>query len=72
MQVAAQTLCEAVGIEIMEAPADLGIRQADEFIARMKNYSLPCGKIELKKGDFLEDEEIHDVIKRYFMIKSDK
>lgn len=52
----------------MEAPADLGIRQANEFIARMENYCLPCGKITLKKGDFLEDEEIHDVIKRYIQL----
>ena len=48
----------------MESPADLGLRQAQEFIARMENYCLPCGKIILKKGDFLDNEEIHDVIKR--------
>jgi hypothetical protein len=49
----------------MDAPADLGIRQAEEFIARMENYGIPCGKIILYKGDFLEGEEIHNVIKRY-------
>ena len=27
-------------------------------------YGKPCGKIELIKGDFLEDEGIHSVIKR--------
>ena len=65
LQVASQTLCESYGIEIMNAPADLGIRQAEEFVARMENYCLPCGEITLKKGDFLEDEDIHDVIQRY-------
>ncbi|KAJ3213405.1 Nucleosomal histone H3-Lys79 methylase [Dinochytrium kinnereticum] len=64
LQVAAETLCEAYGIEIMDNPAMLAQKQSEEFICRMRYYNKPCGKITLKHGDFLEDPEIHSVLKR--------
>lgn len=64
LQVAAEALCESYGIEMMENPARLGVNQMKEFQARMRCYGKPCGKILLKQGDFLEDAEIHEVIKR--------
>ncbi|KAI8831586.1 histone methylation protein DOT1-domain-containing protein [Chytridium lagenaria] len=64
LQVAAQTLCEAYGIEVMDNPANLAKQHREEFICRMQYYKKPCGKITLRHGDFLEDEEIHNVMKR--------
>ncbi|KAJ3274461.1 Nucleosomal histone H3-Lys79 methylase, partial [Blyttiomyces sp. JEL0837] len=64
LQVAAETLCESYGIEKMENPSKLAILQCQEFVGRMRYYNQPCGKIYLKQGDFLEDSEMHDVLKR--------
>ena len=64
LQIAAECLCESYGIEIMENPARLGKKQQLEFEARMRFYGKACGPIVLKQGDFLEDEEIHQVIAR--------
>lgn len=36
LQVAAQTGCESIGIEIMELPAKFAKRQLKEYAARMK------------------------------------
>ncbi|KAJ1534182.1 Nucleosomal histone H3-Lys79 methylase, partial [Nowakowskiella sp. JEL0078] len=64
LQVASQCLCESYGIEIMEIPSLLAQRQKLEFLSRMRYYAKPCGKIRLKQGDFLEDSEISEVLKR--------
>ncbi len=64
LQVAAQCLCESWGIEIQENASMLAERQRVEFVNRMRAFGRPCGKIVLKRGDFLEDFEVHSVIKR--------
>ncbi|KAJ3411750.1 phosphatidylinositol-4- kinase [Chytridiales sp. JEL 0842] len=64
LQVAGQTLCESYGIEKMDNPAKLAEKQKNEFLSRMRYYGQPVGKVGLKHGDFLEDEEIHHVLKR--------
>ncbi|KAI8907993.1 histone-lysine N-methyltransferase, H3 lysine-79 specific [Gorgonomyces haynaldii] len=64
LQVAAETLCESYGIEIMDNPAHLAKLNKTEFLARTKAYGIPCGKIVLRHGDFLEDELIHQVISK--------
>eukprot|EP00842_Homolaphlyctis_polyrhiza_P006965 jgi/Hompol1/858/HPOL_001344-RA len=64
LQVAAECLCESYGIEIMEIPSQLAVKQRAEFLSRMRYYAKPCGRIIVKQGDFLEDAEIHDVISR--------
>ncbi|KAI8996185.1 histone methylation protein DOT1-domain-containing protein [Gaertneriomyces semiglobifer] len=64
LQVAAQTLCNAFGIEIMETPAKLAAKQKKEFCSRMRYYAKPCGRITLQHADFLESPEMHEVIKR--------
>ncbi|KAJ3085790.1 Nucleosomal histone H3-Lys79 methylase [Quaeritorhiza haematococci] len=64
LQVAAECLCESYGIEIMENPSKLAIAQCNEFVSRLRYYGKPCGKIVLKQGDFLDDPEIDDVIRR--------
>ncbi|ORY40797.1 DOT1-domain-containing protein [Rhizoclosmatium globosum] len=55
LQVAAETQCEAHGIEIMENPARLATLQRQEFLARCNLYKIPVGSISLVKGDFLDD-----------------
>ncbi|KAI7903704.1 histone methylation protein DOT1-domain-containing protein [Cokeromyces recurvatus] len=54
LQVAAQTGCEAYGIEIMETPCKFAKRQLKEYAARMKAWRLPTGKIHFRHGDFLD------------------
>ncbi|KAI8142949.1 histone methylation protein DOT1-domain-containing protein [Fennellomyces sp. T-0311] len=54
LQVAAQTGCEAYGIEIMEVPCKFAKRQLKEYAARMKAWRLPTGKIHFRHGDFLD------------------
>ncbi|KAJ3054412.1 Nucleosomal histone H3-Lys79 methylase [Rhizophlyctis rosea] len=62
LQVAAQCLCDCYGIEVMETPARLGKMQEREFLSRMRYYAKPCGRITLRKGDFLEDQEFHGIL----------
>ncbi|KAI8805536.1 histone methylation protein DOT1-domain-containing protein [Cladochytrium replicatum] len=64
LQVAGQVLCESHGVEIMEIPAKLAQKQADEFLARMKAYGRKCGSIGLLWADFLESKEIDEILKR--------
>ncbi|KAI9142786.1 histone-lysine N-methyltransferase [Paraphysoderma sedebokerense] len=64
LQVAAQTGCEAHGIEIMEKPAQLGIQQQKEFEARMKFFNKPFGKIHLYQGDMTQSGAIDRVLSR--------
>ncbi|KAJ3064118.1 Nucleosomal histone H3-Lys79 methylase, partial [Rhizoclosmatium hyalinum] len=49
LQVAAETQCEAHGIEIMENPARLATLQRQEFLARCNLYKIPVGSISLVK-----------------------
>ncbi|KAJ1565631.1 Nucleosomal histone H3-Lys79 methylase, partial [Cladochytrium tenue] len=62
LQIAAQVLCEAHGIEKMANPFNLGFRQMKDFLARMKMYGKKCGTVTLRHGDFLEDDFTHQVI----------
>ncbi|KAI8581824.1 hypothetical protein K450DRAFT_231329 [Umbelopsis ramanniana AG] len=64
LQVAAQTACEAHGIEIMETPCKLAKLQLKEYATRMRAWQLPSGNIRIRQGDFLESPEIHDALKR--------
>ncbi|CAO3695107.1 unnamed protein product [Umbelopsis ramanniana] len=64
LQVAAQTACEAHGIEIMETPCKLAKLQLKEYATRMRAWQLPSGNIRIRQGDFLESPEIHEALKR--------
>ncbi|KAI8621643.1 histone methylation protein DOT1-domain-containing protein [Chytriomyces sp. MP71] len=63
LQVAAQTLARSYGIEQMPNPSQLAGRQAFEFDARCKAYGIPCGRVHVWQGDFLEDDECLAVLK---------
>ncbi|KAI9347568.1 histone methylation protein DOT1-domain-containing protein [Obelidium mucronatum] len=62
LQVAAQTLAESYGIEIMENPSKLAQLQAQEFKSRCRLYNIPHGPVEIFQGDFLEDERINPLL----------
>ncbi|KAG2222915.1 hypothetical protein INT45_013546 [Circinella minor] len=66
LQVAAQTGCEAYGIEIMEVPCKCAKRQLKEYAARMKAWRLPTGKIHFRHGDFLDvgSSDMYETLKR--------
>ncbi|KAI9499412.1 histone methylation protein DOT1-domain-containing protein [Zychaea mexicana] len=66
LQVAAQTGCEAYGIEIMEVPCKCAKRQLKEYAARMKAWRLPTGKIHFRHGDFLDvgSSDMYQTLKR--------
>ncbi|KAI9281966.1 histone methylation protein DOT1-domain-containing protein [Sporodiniella umbellata] len=63
LQVAAQTKCDAYGIEIMTTPCKLAKRQLKEYAARMKAWCLPTGRIWFLEADFLKacKEELESV-----------
>ncbi|KAJ1983417.1 Nucleosomal histone H3-Lys79 methylase [Dimargaris verticillata] len=62
LQVAAEVGCESHGIEIMERPSFLAMRQAEEFAARMQAYGLPHGKVVIRQGDFLNTPALHPTL----------
>ncbi|KAJ1972963.1 Nucleosomal histone H3-Lys79 methylase [Dimargaris xerosporica] len=62
LQVAAEVGCESHGIEIMERPSFLAMRQAEEFAARMQAYGLPHGQVVIRRGDFLNTPALHPTL----------
>ncbi|KAJ2235194.1 Nucleosomal histone H3-Lys79 methylase [Coemansia sp. RSA 1722] len=62
LQVAAQTGCQASGIEIMKVPARFAQRQAREFEHRMRLYGLRHGAISIWRGDFCESADVQRVL----------
>ncbi|RKP07774.1 histone methylation protein DOT1-domain-containing protein, partial [Thamnocephalis sphaerospora] len=64
MYAAAQTGCEAHGVEIMDAPARLAQLQAREFLSRMRCYGVPHGNVRILHGDFLELPEVAKLLRR--------
>ncbi|KAJ3073246.1 Nucleosomal histone H3-Lys79 methylase [Podochytrium sp. JEL0797] len=64
LQVAAETMCESVGIEVMENPSRLAFLQQDEFVSRCRMYNVRHGKTEILQGDFLNDSRVHPLLLR--------
>ncbi|KAJ1667568.1 Nucleosomal histone H3-Lys79 methylase [Coemansia sp. RSA 1813] len=62
LQVAAQTGCQASGIEIMKVPARFAQRQAREFERRMRQYRLDHGSVQVWRGDFCESVEVQRLL----------
>ncbi|KAJ2734493.1 Nucleosomal histone H3-Lys79 methylase [Coemansia sp. BCRC 34962] len=62
LQVAAQTGCNASGIEIMKVPARLARRQACEFEHRMRLYKLRHGSVQVWRGDFCESPSVQALL----------
>ncbi|RKP23195.1 histone-lysine N-methyltransferase [Syncephalis pseudoplumigaleata] len=64
LHVAAQTGCEAYGVEIMQTPARLAELQLREFQSRMRGYGFANSTIRILHGDFLELEQVAQLLKR--------
>jgi H3 lysine-79-specific histone-lysine N-methyltransferase len=64
LQAALATGCEAYGVEMMDNPALLAMRQQEEFEARCKRWSIVPGKVKLIHNSFLASDEIPEVMKR--------
>ncbi|KAJ2476630.1 Nucleosomal histone H3-Lys79 methylase [Coemansia sp. RSA 1694] len=62
LQVAAQTGCNASGIEIMKVPARFAKRQAREFEHRMRLYKLRHGSVQVWRGDFCESSNVQALL----------
>ena len=64
LQAALQIGCESWGCEMMGNACDLAELQQKEFSARCRLWGLAIGSIRLERGDFLDNREIGEVIKR--------
>ncbi|ETN41823.1 uncharacterized protein HMPREF1541_03760 [Cyphellophora europaea CBS 101466] len=64
LQAALETGCEAWGCEMMDNPAKLADLQAQEFPARCKLWGLKPGPIHLIHADFLQNDQIREVLKQ--------
>lgn len=64
LQAALEIGCESWGCEMMPNPCDLAELQAEEFPQRARLWGLSVGPIRLLRGDFLENHEIGEVLKR--------
>jgi len=64
LQAALEFGCESWGCENMENACRLAAKQEAEFKARCRLWGLKTGEVKLKKGDFLIDSDIIDVLKR--------
>lgn len=64
LQAALEVGCESWGCEMMSNPCELADLQAAEFPARARMWRLSVGQVHLLKGDFLENKDIGDVLKR--------
>ncbi|KAJ2559589.1 Nucleosomal histone H3-Lys79 methylase [Coemansia sp. RSA 1933] len=62
LQVAAQTGCQASGIEVMKVPARFAQRQAREFEHRMRQYRMDHGSVQVWRGDFCESVEVQRLL----------
>jgi [histone H3]-lysine79 N-trimethyltransferase len=62
--------CESWGCEVMPAAADLAEKQAKEFRSRCKLWGIRPGKVELRKGDFLEVPDIPSALRRADLLVS--
>ncbi|KAJ9602923.1 Nucleosomal histone H3-Lys79 methylase [Cladophialophora chaetospira] len=64
LQAALETGCESWGCEMMKNCHALADLQATEFAARCRLWGIKPGRIRLIHGDFLENREIREVLKR--------
>lgn len=64
LQAALEVGCESWGIEMMRNPCDLAELQEKEFPERARLWGLSAGKVKLLRGDFTQNQEIGDVLKR--------
>lgn len=64
MQAALEIGCQSWGCEMMDNAADLAELQQAEFKARCRLWGLSAGKVYLRKGNFLEEQSIIDILRK--------
>lgn len=64
LQAALEIGCDSWGCEVMPNPAKLAALQAREFPSRCRMWGIKPGNVHLIQGDFTENAEIRDVLKR--------
>ena len=64
LQAALEVGCESWGCEMMRNPCDMADIQAEEFPQRVRLWGLAAGAVRLLRGDFLENAEIGEVLRR--------
>ena len=64
IQAAGETGCAAIGIEIMDHAAHLGISQVKEFESRMRAWGLSHGPITFHHGDILTLDVVPEIMQR--------
>lgn len=64
MQAALEVGCQSWGCEMMHNAADLAELQQTEFKARCRVWGLSAGKVHLRKGDFLEEQSIIEILQK--------
>jgi H3 lysine-79-specific histone-lysine N-methyltransferase len=64
LQVAALCGCACWGIEQMATPAQLALKQLEEFKTRAKCYRISTGPVTFIQGNFLEEKRVAELMKR--------
>lgn len=64
LQAALEIGCESWGCEIMENACNLAVAQKKEFTSRCRLWGLAPGKVRLLRGDFTQDTQVHEALKR--------
>lgn len=64
IQAALEIGCESWGCEMMLHHCKLAKAQKDEFAARCRLWGIQPGKVHLRGGDFLENQDIHQALRK--------
>ncbi|KAK9465647.1 histone methylation protein DOT1-domain-containing protein [Lipomyces arxii] len=63
-QAALEIGCESYGCEMMDKAAELGEKQATEFVERLKLWGVQAGAVKLIHGDFVKTGEVSEIMKK--------
>lgn len=64
LQSALEFGCESWGCEMMENAFLLADRQKKEFVVRCQLWAIQTGRVNLERGNFLENQQIHKVLRK--------
>lgn len=64
LQAALEIGCESWGCEMMKLPSELAMAQHKEFKTRSKLWGIQPGKTRIIQGDFTNDSDVREVLKR--------
>lgn len=64
IQASLQSGCKSYGIEVMNGPATVAMKQLDMLKRRCRMWGVSCGEIELEEGDMLESARVSELMKK--------